>query len=79
MKENLAYSVYYMSFAGIMLGLVLVFIPKAVIRRLFWFGMVWGSLVDVLVEHGYYFLGLTRYEHAEPFNIGVLSLWTILA
>lgn len=76
---DLPYLYYYLIFAFGLLFLILAFIPKPEIQKLFWFGMLWGSGVDLIVENIYHFLHLTRYEHVKPFNIGVLSLWTVLA
>ncbi|AFQ42525.1 hypothetical protein Desmer_0476 [Desulfosporosinus meridiei DSM 13257] len=79
MKLNLPYLYYYLTFAFGLLFLILVFIPKQELRKLFWFGILWGSGLDFIVEHLYHFVNLTRYQHAEPFNVGILPLWTILA
>lgn len=79
MKLNFPYLYYYLTFAFGLLFLILVFIPKQELKKLFWFGILWGSALDFIVEHIYHFLNLTRYRHTEPFNIGALPLWTILA
>jgi len=76
---NLPYLYYYLIFAFGLLFLVLAFIPKTGIQKLFWFGLVWGSGSDFIVEHIYCFVHLTKYQHMEPFNVGLLPLWTVLA
>ncbi|HYH03010.1 MAG TPA: hypothetical protein VEC37_07920 [Bacillota bacterium] len=79
MQLNEPYLYYYLTFALIMLFFSLVFIPKRKIQKLFWFGMLWGSILDFIVEHIYVFFHLTKYQYMEPFNIGALPLWTVLA
>lgn len=68
-----------MIFALTILFLVLLFIPKPEIQRLFWLSMLWGSGSDFIFEHIYYFFHITLYQHMEPFNIGFLPLWTVCA
>lgn len=79
MNLNLPYLYYYLIFALGSLFLVLAFIPKPEIRKLFWFGLAWGSGTDLIFEHIYYFVHLFKYQHMEPFNVGLLPLWTVLA
>ena len=79
MNLNLPYLYFYLVFALGLLFLLLVFMPKHDIRRLFWLGLLWGSGSSFIVEHIYHFVGLTKYKHVEPFNIGFLPLWTIAA
>ncbi|TGE39678.1 hypothetical protein E4K67_01375 [Desulfosporosinus fructosivorans] len=79
MRLDLPYLYYYLIFTFGLLFLILAFIPKLEIKKLFWFGLLWGSGLDFLVEYIYHFVHLTKYQHMAPFNIGVLPLWTILA
>jgi hypothetical protein len=73
------HQLYYISFALIMFFIMILFVPKTDIRRLFWFGLLWGSVTDFVFETVYVWLNILRYEHTKPFNIGGLSVWTILA
>ncbi|KUO75918.1 MAG: hypothetical protein APF81_01635 [Desulfosporosinus sp. BRH_c37] len=79
MNLNLPYLYYYLIFSCGLLALALLFIPRSQIQRLFWMGMLCGSGVDFGFEYIYSLLNLTRYQHIEPFNIGMLSIWTVLA
>lgn len=38
-----------------------------------------GSGSNFLIEYIFVLVGLTRYEHIIPFNIGVLPIWTVLS
>ncbi len=70
---------YYIIFSALMFFFMLVFIPRQMIRKLFWFGMLWGSTFDFLLESAFCFFHILRYEHIQPFNVGYLSIWTVLA
>ncbi|WP_132017845.1 hypothetical protein [Hydrogenispora ethanolica] len=69
----------YILFAFIMLSFMLVFVPKREIKKLFWFGLLWGSTLDFIVETLFSVLHLIKYLNIEPFNLGVLPLWTVLS
>ena len=79
MKLNLPHLYYYVAFAVMLMFFLLTMVPKRVIHKLFWFGMLWGTVLDLIVEHIYHFLRFIRYQYMEPFNIGYVPLWTILA
>lgn len=79
MNLQFPYLYYYLIFAFGVLALMVVFVPKAEIKKLFWFGLLWGSATDFVFEHIYHFIKLTMYQHMTPFNVGVLPIWTILA
>lgn len=79
MNIALPYFYYLLGFALGILFLVMVFIPKGEIQRLFWLSALWGSGSNFIIEYIFVLAGLTQYEHIMPFNIGVLPLWTILA
>ena len=76
---NLPYLYYYLIFALTLLFLVLAFIPKREIQKLFWLGILWGASTDYIFEHIWVFVHIIKYQHMEPFNIGFLPLWTVLA
>lgn len=68
----------YTLFALMMLFFLLIFVPRLAIKKLFWFGMFWGSTLDFLIETVFSLLNILRYEHIQPFNIGRLPVWTVL-
>lgn len=78
MMLNKSYSCCYLAFAVILMFFLLTMVPKHKIHKLFWFGMLWGTVLDLIVGHIFCFIRLIRYQYMEPFNIGYLPLWTIL-
>ncbi|HEX7714526.1 MAG TPA: hypothetical protein VF531_10955 [Bacillota bacterium] len=49
-----------------MLALVIVFVPRREIKKLFWFSLLWGSMVDFLLVELFRLLNFYRYENSFP-------------
>ncbi len=64
---ELSNNLYYPAFALVMLFFVLVFIPRAEIKRLFWFSVLWGTGLDFIVVLLMKILNIYRYSNASPF------------
>lgn len=79
MSNALPYFTYIFGFALGIFFLMVVFIPRGEIQRLFWLSALWGSGSNFTIEYVFVLTGLTRYEHIIPFNVGVLPIWTVLA
>jgi hypothetical protein len=60
---------YYLIFALVMLFLLLAFVPRQEIKKLFWFSLLWGSGVDTFFVLLFRFLNLYYYQGLEPFNL----------
>lgn len=78
MNIALPYFYYIFGFALGVLLLVIIFIPKHEIQKLFWLSAIWGSGSNFIIEYIFVLAGLTRYEHITPFNIGFLPIWIVL-
>lgn len=61
-------SLYYPAFALTMLFFVLVFIPREEIQKTFWFSLLWGSGLDLILILLFKALNLYHYVNADPFN-----------
>jgi len=71
---------YYIAFPLGLLTLMVVFLNRKQIRSLFWFGMIWGSLLTTLLIFIFDdVLNLVKYQHAGPFTIFGLPLLFDLA
>lgn len=71
---------YYPVFALLMFTLMLLLVPRKVIRRLLWFGMIWGAAVDLtLILIFSVWLKLYRYEQTFPFDFYGVPIWINLA
>ncbi|WP_075366905.1 hypothetical protein [Desulfosporosinus metallidurans] len=79
MNIDLPYFAYLLGFALGILFLMVVFIPRGEIQKLFWFSVLCGAGLNLSIEYIFVHIGLTRYEHIIPFNFGVLPIWTVLA
>jgi hypothetical protein len=70
---------YYPIFAFLMLFLVLLFVPRGEIKKLFWFSLLWGSTVDVLLITVFRLFKIYYYDKLEPFNFLGAPMWIPLA
>jgi hypothetical protein len=61
-------SLYYPAFALTMLFFVLVFVPRKEIKKIFWFSVLWGTGLDVLLVLLFKALNLYHYINADPFD-----------
>jgi hypothetical protein len=59
---------YYVILAVLMFLLVLIYVPRPEIKKLFWFGLLWGSGVDFLLAELFRLFNLYHYVHAFPFE-----------
>ncbi len=75
MDSRLSYPI----FALLMLFLVLAFVPRKEIKKLFWFSLLWGSTVDAVLILLFRMLNLYHYVKLEPFNFLGAPLWIPLA
>lgn len=70
---------YYPALPFLLWGLVLSFIPKAEIRRLFWLSFLWGYLGSktfaVILTTLFH---LVRWKHAMPFQFLGVPHWLVL-
>ena len=71
--------IYYPAFALCMLFLLLAFVPRQVIRKLFWFSLLWGSTIDAFLIMLFKYLNLYRYVDVEPFNFFGAPMWLSLS
>ncbi len=70
---------YYPSLAFLLWALVLSFIPKTEIRRLFWISFLWGYLgskIFVIIFSN--FFNLFRWNHSIPFEFLGAPHWLVL-
>lgn len=65
---KLSNSLYYPAFAATMLFLVLVFVPRKEIKKIFWFSLLWGTGVDMFLILLFKLLNFYHYINAEPFD-----------
>lgn len=71
---------YYIAFPLGLLILMVVFLDRRQIRSLFWFGLIWGSLLTTLLLFIFDdVFNLVKYQHARPFTIFGLPLLFDLA
>ena len=59
---------YYPAFALTMLFFILVFIPRQKIQKVFWFSLLWGSGVDIILIWFFKLLNLYHYVKSDPFS-----------
>lgn len=71
--------IYYPLFAFLMLALVLVFVPRPEIKKLFWFSLLWGSTVETSLILLFRQLNFYYYVKLEPFNFLGAPLWIPMA
>ncbi len=73
------YQVFLLKAAALGLATVLT-IPKEDYRRLFGYGLVLGTLMEVVIVFLLNLFGLAKYANMGPYNIlGFISFWTPLA
>ncbi|HEX3047445.1 MAG TPA: hypothetical protein VHY08_22020 [Bacillota bacterium] len=65
---KLSNSLYYPAFAATMLFFVLVFIPRKEIQKIFWFSLLWGTGLDLILVLLFKALNLYHYIKADPFD-----------
>jgi hypothetical protein len=65
---QLSNNLYYPVLAITMLLFALLFIPKPAFKKLFWFGLLWGSGVDAILIFIIKLLNLYHYVNSEPFS-----------
>lgn len=71
---------YYFAFPLILLGLSIVFLNRKEIKSLFWFAIIWGSVLTTLIIFiADNLFKLVKYEHVYPFSILKLPLLFDLA
>lgn len=71
---------YYPIFALLMLSLMLLLVPRHVVKKLLWISMVWGTGVDLLLILVFAtWLKLYRYVHTVPFDFYGVPIWISLA
>lgn len=71
---------HYFAFPLILLTLMVIFLNRKEIRALFWFGLIWGSLLTTIIIFmisGVF--NLVEYRHVYPFSILKLPLLFDLA
>lgn len=51
-----------------MLLLVVIFVPRREIKKLFWFSLLWGSAVDFLLVQFFRLMNFYRYENSFPLD-----------
>lgn len=62
-----------------MLFLVLVFVPRREIKKVFWFSLLWGSTVDAILILLFRIFNIYYYDKLEPFNFFGVPIWISLA
>lgn len=65
---KLSINLYYPAFALTMLFFVLVFIPRAELKKTFWFSVLWGTGLDLILVLLFKVLNIYHYVKAEPFD-----------
>jgi hypothetical protein len=75
MDNSLAYSI----FALLILALTLLLVPRSTIKILFWFSLLWGSSVDVLLILLFRYLQLYHYLKLNPYDFFGAPMWLPLA
>lgn len=61
-------SLYYPAFAVTMLFFVLAFVPRKEIKKIFWFSVLWGTGLDLILILLFKVLNLYHYVNADPFD-----------
>ncbi len=73
-------TLYYFAFPLALLILMIAFLDRKQIKSLFWFGLLWGSVLTTLIIYiADDILNLVKYQHAYPFTIMRLPLLFDLA
>jgi hypothetical protein len=75
MDNSFAYPI----FALLILTLTLLFVPRPTIKQLFWFSLLWGSTVDVLLILLFRYLNLYHYLKLSPYDFFGAPMWLPLA
>ena len=61
-------SLYYLAFALTMLFFVLVFIPRKILQKIFWFSTLWGVGLDLILILLFKKLNLYHYVNDAPLD-----------
>ncbi|HEX3047999.1 MAG TPA: hypothetical protein VHY08_24820 [Bacillota bacterium] len=73
-------TIYYFAFPLCLLILTIVFLNRKEIKSLFWFGLIWGTvLTTIIIFILDNILNLVKYQHVYPFTIMNLPLFFDLA
>ena len=60
---------YYFAFPILLLGLAIIFLDRKTLKSLFWFGLIWGSvLTTIIIFICDNLFNLVKYHHADPFT-----------
>lgn len=60
---------YYFAFPILLLGLAIICLDRKTFKSLFWFGLIWGSVLTTLIIFiSDNLLNLVKYHHADPFT-----------
>ena len=60
---------YYFAFPILLLGLAIIVLDRKKFKSLFWFGLIWGSvLTTIIIFICDNLLNLVKYRHADPFT-----------
>lgn len=71
---------YYFAFPLFLLVLMVAFLDRKEIKSLFWFGLIWGSvLTTIIIFIIADIFNLVKYQHVKPFTILGLPLLFDLA
>lgn len=69
----------YIIFAGLMFLLLITFVPRRRIQKLFWFSLLWGPMVNILMVWTFQALNLYHYEYLKPFEFLGTPIFNSLA
>lgn len=58
---------------------MIVFVPRPFIKKTFWFSLLWGTAVDVLLVLLFQAIPLYRYQYTKPFDFLGAPMWNSLA
>lgn len=69
----------YIIFAALIFLFLVVFVPRQQIKKLFWFSLMWGPTVDVLLVWTTKVLSLYQYTYLKPFEFFGAPIFNALA
>jgi hypothetical protein len=69
----------YIVFAALIFIMLVILVPRERIKKLFWFSLIWGPVVDVLLVWIFEALKLYRYQYLKPFDFLGAPIWNALA
>lgn len=69
----------YIIFAVLMFLMMVVLVPRKRIKQLFWFSLLWGPTVDVVLVLIFSAVQLYQYQYLKPFEFLGAPIWNALA